>query len=151
MNGAVKTDLVIGGKTYNITLGIVEKFPYKVLLGINVLRGAMKAIINLEKNTITPKNGFAVKIEAERTYKEMVVLGKKMIIPAEKVRYLPMEAAKKSSRVYLLKPMKGKTENIVVRTLENRQTWKDGVASVQLYKGRCDDEQRGRFGHNRGV
>ena len=95
VNGAVKTDLVIGGKTYNITLGIVEKFTYKGLLGIKVLRGAMKAILNLEKNTITPKNGFPVKIEEERTSKAMVVLGKKMIIPAETVRYLPMEAAKK--------------------------------------------------------
>ena len=57
MQGAILTDLVIGGKSYNVTLGMVEQFPFKVLLGINVLKGAMKATINLDKNTITPKNG----------------------------------------------------------------------------------------------
>ena len=47
VHGAIETSLVIGGKRFQVQLGMVEDFPFKLLLGNNILRKTLKAVIDL--------------------------------------------------------------------------------------------------------
>ena len=38
VHGAIETNLVIGQKRYKVQLGMVEDFPFKLLIGNNILR-----------------------------------------------------------------------------------------------------------------
>ena len=92
MQGAVETNLVIGQKKYQVQLGMVENFPFKLLIGNNILRKTMKAVIDLNRDTITPQGGRSVELIIRDGGDDtgMVNMNKEVSIPSESVHYLAL-------------------------------------------------------------
>ena len=90
MHGAIETNLVIGEKKYQVQLGVVEEFPFRLLMGNNILRKTMKAVINLNRDTLTLRGGQPVSLIVTngKDGTGMVNMHKEVTIPPETVHYL---------------------------------------------------------------
>ena len=145
VHGAIETSLVIGEKRFQVQLGMVEDFPFKLLIGNNILRKTMKAVIDLNRDTITPRGGQPVGliVTKGKDGTGMVNMHKEVTIPPETVHYLPLGRSKQKVEAYILSPIKGTTDRLIPRSIikANRAgqlmlpVYNFGKKEVKLSKG----------------